>query len=235
MLSFRRIGILAIIIVGLALAGWFWYPTSKELASYIRDVIFVLSALVAFAVFYDWQRSNVNTRWWIWDITFWNKKGVELSNFKLPAVIIHLVIVNPDVFTIVVDKIALIIYDGGNKDDKYRLTASAFSEEHSSEPPERTPDGVLLLKSKSSFYPIIIKPRSEEICRIVFMSRIDEAKKLDDMLSEGEYESKLELKTVTDIPISVKFGFNIDSSQREEYEGGTCYIAYGSIKEPSQH
>ena len=103
-------------------------------------------------------------------IAFWNKKGVVLSNFKLPAILIHLVIVNPNIFTIVVDKINLTISEG--RDNEYVLTASAFSDEQAFEPHEGVSGRVPLLDPKLRFYPIIIKPRSEEICWVVFMQQM---------------------------------------------------------------
>ena len=226
-LSYRSLAYaLPVIIAILAVIGWVYYALSKDLASYARDVAFILSILVAFLVFYDWQRFNVNARWWIWGITFWNKKGVKLSDFELPAVIIHLVIVNSSIFTIVVDKIAFTISEAGN--EKHKLNACALSGEQSFEPHELI-DEVPLLVPKSHFFPIIIKPRSEKICWPVFVSE-NEFERLESMLDGGKYEGKLELMRVAGKPTSIKFRFGIDSSLREQYEQGSCHIGYNKIQ-----
>lgn len=237
MLRQRKIGYILAILIFVALIGWLYYTPSKDLASYIRDVIFILSVLVAVVVYYDWQRSNIDTRWWIWDIAFWNKKGVTFSNYKLPAIIIYLTIVNPDIFTIIIDKINLTIHNEKNTKIKYKLTEYAFGDEQSFKPRGRVSGEIPRLQYKSRFSPIIIKPRSEKIRWIIFMSQTDEPdyKKLENMLSEGKYESRLELMTLRGDPILVKFGFSIDNSCIRDYDGGSWTIDYRNIIKAAKH
>lgn len=234
MLKLRYIGYILAIIFVLALIGWVYYVPSKDIISYIRDVIFIASVVVATYVFLDWYRSNINTRWWVWGVVFWNKKGVMFSSPKLPAMIIHLVIVNPNIFTIIIDKINLTLRD--ERHNNYKLTATRFTDEESLETDERDSDGIPLLNPRSHFNPIIVKPTSEKIRWIVFMSQNEEPeyKKLEDMLKEGEYEGMLELMPVTGASILVKFGFKIDSSHVKDYNSGKSRIDYKNITEVSK-
>ncbi len=135
-------------------------------------------------------------------------------------------IVDPSIFTIIIDKINLTISDDNN--NSYKLTEYAFRDEVSENIPLRK---IQSLEVKSYFSPIIVKPRSEEARRIVFISQTEESeyKKLENMLKEGKYKGTLELMSVTSPSIWIRFGFNIDNSCIEGYNNGTCRINYRSI------
>lgn len=143
-------------------------------------------------------------------------------------------IVNPNIFTMIIDKISLILND--ESDNKYKLIASRFIDEKELEPRERDSEEIPLLDPKSHFNPIIIKPRTEEIRWIVFTSQMEELryKKLENMLKEGKYEGELKLMPVAGSSMQVKFGFKIDSSHIEEYNTGKSRIDYINITEVSK-
>lgn len=234
---FKRSNTGYIVAIGVVVAfiiGWIFLPASSNVVSLARDMVLIASVIVGGFVFYDWQRSNIDTRWWVWGITFWNKKGVLFSDAKLPAVVLHFVIVNPNIFTVIIDDMNLTI--SGDEDIKYRLSACAFADENSFKPRQRANE-IPLLQVSSFFNPVVIKPRSEKECWVVFISRKTELgyKKLEEMLDPGIYKSKLELKTAKNSINPPRFNFNIDSSCIEDHSSGTCRIDYRDFVEISEH
>jgi hypothetical protein len=215
---------IAAVIIIIAAVLWCATPFAKDIVIYITNTLLILSISIAFVVYLNWQRVNINRRWWLWDITFWNKEGIIPETYKLPIVIIHLIIVNADLFSIVINRITLSINDAQDENNVYRLTACGLTDEQAFKLDGVVSNEIPVFKLPTGFDPIIVKRGSEEKCWIVFISPTDEAKKLDEMLNEGVYKCKLELVVRTAPSIPLDFPLTIDSSHKEEYKEGWCRI-----------
>jgi hypothetical protein len=185
-------------------------------------MLFIGAWLVGAYVFCRWLRDNKEGSWWIWRLTYWSKgitgsyryRTLEGNEEQRPTISIRIALVNPSIFTVVIVDTLLSLKKLGSTNN-YKLSPWAIMEDFNPSSLMRN-DANRTITTKESFRPILLKPRSEEICEIAFVSmeKSDEFyaggyEKLVDLLPVGKYDAALEFTKASRKPIRINFCFDL--------------------------
>ncbi len=196
--------------------------SASAITALISGVLFIGAWLVGAYVFLRWLSDNKAGSWWIWRLTYWSKgitgsyrcRTLEGDKEPRPTISIRIALVNPSIFTIVIVDTLLILKQQGSP-NKYKLSPWAIMEDFNPSSLMRN-DANRTIITKESFRPILLKPRSEEIFEIAFVSMEKSHefytggyKKLVDLLPAGKYSAALEFTKVSGKPIRINFTFDL--------------------------
>jgi len=196
--------------------------SASAITGLISGALFIGAWLVGAYVFLRWLRDNKAGSWWIWRLTYWSKgitgsyrcRTLEGDKEQRPSISLRIALVNPSIFIIVIVDMLFILKRHGSS-NMYKLSPWAIMEDFNPSSLMRD-DANRTIVTKESFRPILLKPRSEEICEIAFVSMektdefyAGEYEKLIDLLPVGKYSATLECATVSRKPIKINFCFDV--------------------------
>lgn len=179
-----------------------------EISTFISNLVIIFTGFIVFFVFFYTWCLNRAKNWWIWNISFWPPKTTESAirhqaygfNTPISALSMRIALVNTSIFPIVFHNATLKI---DYCDKSYELAPYGFKDDSGS---KSVNSG---LRIKEEFRPILVKPRSEEVFELIFISNPLYPEQSFHDLRPGAYRFCLLLKKTRGKPEIIKFKLDL--------------------------